>query len=187
MWSSILPFMLGKVNFTISWILSQKLWKFIFDSQLCSYLCVKIQDGEAHSILCPSFECQQLVPIDIIEKIVSPEMVRRYLEFDIEAFVESNPNIKWCPFPGCSRAVKLPDSDANPEEVIIIPNCLPPAPVSHAVDCGNGHYFCWFFSFLQSFGSSKVLSGVNFVKSSQGMFRRSSCSCGLRRVETMDC
>ncbi|XP_022243992.1 ankyrin repeat and IBR domain-containing protein 1-like isoform X2 [Limulus polyphemus] len=107
------------------------------------YLTVKIQDGDAHSIMCPAYKCPHLVPVDVIEKLVSPEMVRRYLQFDIEAFVESNPNIKWCPFPGCGQAVRLPENEITTPEFVAIPNTSPPSPVSHAVDCGNGHYFCW--------------------------------------------
>ena len=53
-----------------------------------------------------------------------------------QAFVDSNPNIKWCPFPGCGRAVKLPDLEDRTKKV--------PADTSRAVDCGNGHYFCWY-------------------------------------------
>ncbi len=58
--------------------------------------------------------------------------------------MDSNPNIKWCPYPGCGRAVKLPDSD-NP----LSPTFRDPLGMnsntdfSHAVDCGNGHMFCW--------------------------------------------
>lgn len=49
-----------------------------------SYLTTKIQDGDAHHILCPAFECHILVPVEFIEKLVSPEMARRYLQFDIK-------------------------------------------------------------------------------------------------------
>ncbi|OWF51295.1 ankyrin repeat and IBR domain-containing protein 1-like [Mizuhopecten yessoensis] len=102
------------------------------------YLNLKIQEGDAHHITCPGFQCGKLVPVEIIENIVSREMARRYLQFDIKAFVESNPSIKWCPFPGCGRAVRLPELDGNNQT----PRQLP-ADTSRAVDCGNKHYFCW--------------------------------------------
>lgn len=87
--------------------------------QFCSscwerYLTVKIQDGDAHHILCPAYQCHILVPVEVIEKLVSPEMARRYLQFDIKAFVESNRSIKWCPIPGCGRAVRLPETEQTP-------------------------------------------------------------------------
>lgn len=55
----------------------------------------------------------------------------------VQAFVESNRCIKWCPMPGCGRAVRLPETEQLP------PRKASPPPTSHAVDCGNGHFFCW--------------------------------------------
>lgn len=52
-----------------------------------SYLTTKIQDGDAHHILCPAYQCHILVPVELIEKLVSPEMARRYLQFDIKVVV----------------------------------------------------------------------------------------------------
>ncbi|CAN8005523.1 unnamed protein product [Ixodes hexagonus] len=111
--------------------------QFCFSCWQC-YLTLKIQEGSVQGIVCPAVDCPQLVPVDVIEQLVSPEMVRRYLQFDIEAFVETNPDIKWCPWAACGRAVKLPVIS----EPAVIPHRSVP-PVSHAVDCGNGHYFCW--------------------------------------------
>nr|CAD7400336.1 unnamed protein product [Timema cristinae] len=110
-----------------------------------SYLTVKIQDGDAHHILCPAYQCHILVPVEVIEKLVSPDMARRYLQFDIKAFVESNRSIKWCPMPGCGRAVRLPETEqSQPSDILnSIPSAKPPPLTSHAVDCGNGHFFCW--------------------------------------------
>lgn len=123
-----------------------------------SYLTTKIQDGDAHHILCPAYQCHILVPVEFIEKLVSPEMARRYLQFDIKvitsyfdhndvnslllkAFVESNKTIKWCPIPGCGRAVRLPEAEQTPGKTH--PNRKAIPLTSHAVDCGNAHFFCW--------------------------------------------
>ncbi|CAG2212299.1 ANKIB1 [Mytilus edulis] len=97
-------------------------------------------------VFCQSFK--------VIESVVSRAMARRYLQFDIKVFyqsfkviesvvsramardiyslVESNPNIKWCPFPGCGQAVKMPETYIKL-----------PSDTSKAVDCGKGHLFCW--------------------------------------------
>ncbi|TTF41805.1 Ankyrin repeat and IBR domain-containing protein 1 [Bagarius yarrelli] len=72
-----------------------------------SFLNMKIQEGEAHNIFCPAYDCFQLVPVEVIESVVSREMDKRYLQFDIKAFVENNPAIRWCPRAGCERAVRL--------------------------------------------------------------------------------
>lgn len=51
--------------------------------------------------------------------------------------------MKWCPYPACARAVKLPEMEKTNDEVMTISFATLPA-VSHSVDCGNGHYFCWY-------------------------------------------
>lgn len=48
------------------------------------FLNLKIQEGEAHNIFCPAYDCFQLVPVEVIESVVSREMDRRYLQFDIK-------------------------------------------------------------------------------------------------------
>ncbi|RVE66474.1 hypothetical protein OJAV_G00107920 [Oryzias javanicus] len=102
------------------------------------FLNVKIQEGDAHNIFCPAYECYQLVPVHVIESVVSREMDQRYLQFDIKAFVENNPAIRWCPVPRCERAVRLSrpgPGDSDPHSFPLLP--------SPAVDCGKGHLFCW--------------------------------------------
>ena len=51
------------------------------------YLTGKIQDGEAHNITCPGFECTKLVPVEVIETVVSRDVARRYLQFDIKVSI----------------------------------------------------------------------------------------------------
>ncbi|XP_068603387.1 ankyrin repeat and IBR domain-containing protein 1-like [Brachionichthys hirsutus] len=102
------------------------------------FLNVKIQEGDAHNIFCPAYECYQLVPVHVIESVVSKEMDQRYLQFDIKAFVENNPAIRWCPAARCERAVRLTrpgPGDSDPQSFPLLP--------SPAVDCGKGHLFCW--------------------------------------------
>lgn len=49
-----------------------------------SYLSVKIHDGDANNIQCPAVGCNILVDVEFIERMVSPEMARRYMQFDIQ-------------------------------------------------------------------------------------------------------
>ena len=103
-----------------------------------NYLHTKIQDGKTDAISCPAFDCNIMVPVQVIERYVSPLMARKYLKFDLNCFVETNKSIKWCPYPACQRAVNLPESERQLwEDRSLVP------PVSHAVDCGGGHFFCW--------------------------------------------
>ncbi|XP_075995697.1 ankyrin repeat and IBR domain-containing protein 1-like isoform X2 [Genypterus blacodes] len=102
------------------------------------FLNLKIQEGDAHNIFCPAYECYQLVPVQVIESVVSREMDQRYLQFDIKAFVENNPAIRWCPAAQCERAVRLTrpgPGDSDPHSFPLLP--------CPAVDCGKGHLFCW--------------------------------------------
>lgn len=107
------------------------------------YLNLKIQEGDAHHITCPGYNCSRLVPVDVIESVVSRAMARRYLQFDIKAFVDSNPSMKWCPYPGCARAVHLPEIENTNGSNSLLTAVKIPEDTSRAVDCGNGHYFCW--------------------------------------------
>ncbi|WAR10894.1 AKIB1-like protein [Mya arenaria] len=107
------------------------------------YLNVKIKEGGVHDITCPGYGCNILVPVEFIENVVSRDMARRYLQFDIKAFVDSNPNIKWCPFPGCGRAVRFPEVVEGAQSVTSPRHSQIPADNSRAVDCGSGHHFCW--------------------------------------------
>ncbi|XP_044151807.1 ankyrin repeat and IBR domain-containing protein 1 [Bufo gargarizans] len=105
-----------------------------------SFLNLKIQEGEAHNIFCPAYDCFQLVPVEVIESVVSKEMDKRYLQFDIKAFVENNTAIRWCPTPACERAVRLKKQGSNTSGSDSLNFPLLRAP---AVDCGKGHLFCW--------------------------------------------
>uniref|UniRef100_A0A3B3C821 Ankyrin repeat and IBR domain-containing protein 1 n=1 Tax=Oryzias melastigma TaxID=30732 RepID=A0A3B3C821_ORYME len=104
------------------------------------FLNLKIQEGEAHNIFCPAYDCYQLVPVEVIESVVSREMDKRYLQFDIKAFVENNPAIRWCPVAGCERAVRLNHQGPGTatRDSLSFPMLRAPA-----VDCGKGHLFCW--------------------------------------------
>ncbi|XP_055759422.1 ankyrin repeat and IBR domain-containing protein 1-like isoform X2 [Salvelinus fontinalis] len=104
------------------------------------FLNLKIQEGEAHNIFCPAHDCFQLVPVEVIESVVSREMDQRYLQFDIKAFVENNPAIRWCPKAGCERAVRLSSQGPGSSSSDPFSQPLLRAP---AVDCGKGHVFCW--------------------------------------------
>ena len=58
--------------------------------------------------------------------------------------MDSNPNIKWCPYPGCGRAVKFPEAvEGSPLSMASPRHSKIPQDTSRAVDCGNEHYFCW--------------------------------------------
>ncbi|XP_033113786.1 ankyrin repeat and IBR domain-containing protein 1-like [Anneissia japonica] len=106
------------------------------------YLTGKITEGDIHNIMCPAYDCPKLVPVEVVEDVVPRDIARKYLQFDIRAFVDTNPYIKWCPKPGCSCAVKLPQEALNNTASRRARTASPP-PMSRAVTCSQGHQFCW--------------------------------------------
>lgn len=110
---------------------------------------MKIDEGNVSEIICPEVNCFTIIPNEVIGSLVSKDTAERYIQFDIEAFVDSNPNIKWCPFPGCGMAVKNPKIFSNKtiHKKIIIPEVHEQHNVvsdfTTTVDCGQGHFFCW--------------------------------------------
>lgn len=60
---------------------------------LLRFLNLKIQEGEAHNIFCPAFDCYQLVPVEVIKSVVSREMDKRYLQFDIKVMRLRSPSV----------------------------------------------------------------------------------------------
>lgn len=113
-----------------------------------NYVVIRLQEGEYHGINCPAFGCSKMVPLQLIEMVLSPCMARKFLKFDIKAFVDSNPRIKWCPHPGCTNAVRLPeeswpDHRQPPAYLRAFPKLQPPPPSSRTVLCPNRHPFCW--------------------------------------------
>ena len=78
-------------------------------------------------------------------------MAQRYLKYDIKAFVDSNPNMRWCPHPGCGQAVQKPASLTQAQNEIEVAAgaygtaeaVSEPKEIAAVVCCGDNHYFCW--------------------------------------------
>lgn len=78
----------------------------------------------------------------------------------LQAFVENNPAIRWCPAARCERAVRLTrpgPGDSDPQSFPLLP--------SPAVDCGKGHLFCWytsrFIGCIHTYNSSCLYRNTN--------------------------
>ena len=117
---------------------------------------MKIEEGNVSDIVCPQVNCFTIISNETIERLVSKETAKRYLHFDIKAFVDSNPNIKWCPYPGCGNAIKNPKSLENKTNAIVLSDDQENQPIVNdifmSVDCGQGHYSCWYIDskFIQN-------------------------------------
>jgi len=117
--------------------------------KLCweDYLKEKINTRNVSKLKCPAYDCSELIPMSIIKTIIPEELYQKYQRFGLDKFVTGKADIKWCPYPGCERAVQVPlkkpgeinnaqgtaTSDSSSEKEI----------GSRNVDCGVGHFFCW--------------------------------------------
>lgn len=90
----------------------------------------------------------------------------------VQAFVETNRCIKWCPRAGCGRAVRLPEVEQ------MVRNQPQPPITSHAVDCGNGHFFCWYvpgfitfvIRYLSQGSVPEITINENMLNTGKGQF-----------------
>jgi ariadne-1 len=72
------------------------------------YLTTALQSAHtAVSTRCPFPKCGALVHDDAFRQHLSKQDYARYEQFVRRSFVDSNPKAKWCPAPGCSRAVRV--------------------------------------------------------------------------------
>ncbi|XP_021764442.1 probable E3 ubiquitin-protein ligase ARI5 [Chenopodium quinoa] len=75
-----------------------------------SYISVAIDDTGAGvlSLKCPAIKCQAAVTRDLIVELASKEEKEKYDEYFVRSFVEGRKNTtKWCPAPGCDKAVEF--------------------------------------------------------------------------------
>lgn len=86
-----------------------------------------------------------LIPMkqEVIEGVVSREIALKFLSFDLKAFVDTNPNIRWCPHPGCSQAVHKQAPTSAEDHISLSPTHSPNEGKGRTVNCGHEHYFCW--------------------------------------------
>ncbi|KAH3762865.1 ubiquitin-protein ligase [Pelomyxa schiedti] len=88
------------------------------------FLSLKIKEGVC-SITCPSHQCKVIVGQEFIQKRVSPETFEKFVRFLTHSYVADNPEVKWCPAPGCNNA-------------LTVDNCV------HGIGiCTCGFKMCW--------------------------------------------
>ena len=115
-----------------------------------TFLAGKIQDGTTQTIECPGSDCSVRVPAEVVDHLMPRDIRHRYDNFDMKAFVESNPRMRWCPAAGCARVVELQSGDAREAMSLGVASATAVGGASEnervsarMVECGNGHFFCW--------------------------------------------
>eukprot|EP01113_Clastostelium_recurvatum_P009537 TRINITY_DN1459_c0_g1_i1.p1 TRINITY_DN1459_c0_g1~~TRINITY_DN1459_c0_g1_i1.p1 ORF type:complete len:516 (-),score=173.31 TRINITY_DN1459_c0_g1_i1:106-1653(-) len=77
-----------------------------------SYIQIKVVEGPAVvDATCPFPKCKVKVHEDAVQKLVSAEMLQKYRAYILKSFVDDNPQIKWCPAPGCEYAMRVERKD----------------------------------------------------------------------------
>lgn len=70
-----------------------------------SYLTMKINEGEVVRINCPAVSCRHVIPDEVVKKLVTEDIFKKYLRFVTRSFVEDNTHFTWCPAPRCGNAI----------------------------------------------------------------------------------
>jgi len=64
------------------------------------------------------FKCEQAVDEGLVNKFVSKEASKKYLQKVMDSFVDDNPHVKWCPStPSCGNAVFMRLAPTIPYEI----------------------------------------------------------------------
>ncbi|XP_037438744.1 probable E3 ubiquitin-protein ligase ARI5 [Triticum dicoccoides] len=72
------------------------------------YVRAAVGDGaRCLSIRCPDMACSAAVVRDLVDEVADADDAKRYGEFLVRSYVEESKRIRWCPAPGCDRAVEF--------------------------------------------------------------------------------
>lgn len=66
---------------------------------------IQVKDGKTFEIHCMHKGCPELVPDFVVEALVSEAVWKKYSEFLAKSFVEGSNQVRWCPAPGCGKAI----------------------------------------------------------------------------------
>ena len=88
---------------------------FIFSS--CSHFfclrCIKaycqslIVDGQIKNLVCPDTRCKKLIPEEDIKALVTEDLYKKYIQFDLNNQVNNDETLTWCPIPECGAVAKI--------------------------------------------------------------------------------
>ncbi|EER08706.1 ankyrin repeat and ibr domain containing protein, putative [Perkinsus marinus ATCC 50983] len=88
---------------------------------------VRIEEGDARLLVCPSEGCRVGIPDQVVKLLVDEHTALQCEKIRAQNYVDVSKDVRWCPAPGCGRSVKL-------------------EPVNSAattVRCSCGHEFCF--------------------------------------------
>ncbi|GFQ00355.1 probable E3 ubiquitin-protein ligase ari8 [Phtheirospermum japonicum] len=93
-----------------------------------TYISTSIENGPGClTLTCPEPRCESHPGPDMVDSIASPDDKDKYYRYLYRSYVESSPNRKWCPAPGCDFAIEFDWVEGE----------------SYDVACDCGHKMCW--------------------------------------------
>jgi len=82
---------------------------------MAQYLDVKIQSNEVLQIPCPQTGCTEIFTEKAVESVLTAEKLERYQDLVMKKIAMKDAKLKFCPQPGCSRELIIPEREAIPE------------------------------------------------------------------------
>ncbi|KAL7109197.1 hypothetical protein ACP275_06G160300 [Erythranthe tilingii] len=93
-----------------------------------NYVTFSINEGPGClSLCCPEPGCKARVGPDMMDLLASEEEKEKYNRYLLRSYVELHGTIKWCPGPGCDRAVQIESGECK----------------NYDVTCDCSYVFCW--------------------------------------------
>eukprot|EP01028_Stygiella_incarcerata_P007655 TRINITY_DN318_c0_g1_i2.p1 TRINITY_DN318_c0_g1~~TRINITY_DN318_c0_g1_i2.p1 ORF type:complete len:494 (-),score=90.89 TRINITY_DN318_c0_g1_i2:133-1614(-) len=90
------------------------------------WVTAKLESGPSviHSC-CLMPKCPNVIPESLFKRVLPKDKYEVFSRYLLRSFVDDNPNVRWCPAPGCGRAIFCATA------------------VSRKVVCSCGHEFCF--------------------------------------------
>ncbi|KAK0194863.1 hypothetical protein F5146DRAFT_950078 [Armillaria mellea] len=118
-----------------------------------AYVSSKVRDEAEHCVRCMAEGCALVAPDHFIQSVLAGEEEptwARFQELLARHFVSCNPNLKYCPHPGCTNTVSCPAAASKSSLTTVVPtvSCgargIPGAPeASTSAVAAKEHYFCF--------------------------------------------
>ncbi|KAF9027606.1 hypothetical protein BDZ89DRAFT_987178 [Hymenopellis radicata] len=97
--------------------------------QFCSncwtaYVSSKIRDEGEHCIRCMAEGCALVAPDAFVKSVLDGEEEPTFVRFQelvARHFVSCNPNLKFCPYPGCTNTVSCPSASSKSSLATVVP------------------------------------------------------------------
>ena len=137
-----------------------------------NYLKVKILENKLKFIKCLEYECNQIIPDEIIRKIIkkNEKLLEKYNQYKFKLDIINDPNKKFCPFPNCNSFLIKNENEINSK-------------------CENGHEYC-FKCLNEPHGKKEcdqIIDVQNIKEYAKNTFIKQCPKCGIYTEKNKGC